>query len=105
MSDVRDKKKDSKSSTSQFTVIGKPRVDSLTVNRNIMIRFKNWEMNNKGKIRKQIMDEILEKEKGRMKGFNTDISRRLRLTYPVLISVCEGDFVREIKLEEVGKLY
>lgn len=104
MSDVRGKnKKDSKTSTSKFTVIGKPRVDTLTVNRNIMIRFKNWEMNNKGKSRKQIMDEILDKEQGRMFG-NQDISRRLRLTYPILIGVCEGDFVREIKLEEVGKL-
>ena len=98
-----EKKKDLKTSTSRFNVIGKPRVDTLTVNRNIMIRFKNWEMNNKGKLRKQIVDEIIEKEKGRMIG-NTDISRRLRLTYPILIGVCEGDFVREIKLEEVGNL-
>ena len=105
MSDVRvHKNKDSKTSTSKYTVIGKPRVGSLEVNRNIMIRFKNWEMNNKGKTRKQIMDEILEKEKERMKGSNPDISRRLRLTYPILIGVCEGDFVNEIKLEEVGKL-
>jgi hypothetical protein len=105
MSDVRGKKKkDLKTSTSQFTVIGKPRVDTLTVNRNIMIRFKNWEMNNKGKSRKQIVNEIIEKEQGRMI-VNTDISRRLRLTYPILIGVCKGDFVREIKLEEVGKLY
>ncbi len=104
MSDVRGKKKkDLKTSTSQFTVIGKPRVDTLEVNRNIMVRFKNWEMNNKGKSRKQIVDEILEKEQGRMFG-NPDISRRLRLTYPILIGVCEGDFQREIKLEEVGKL-
>ena len=104
MSDVRGKKKkDLKTSTSQFTVIGKPRVDTLTVNRNIMIRFKNWEMNNKGKLRKQIVDEIIEKEQGRMIG-NPDISRRLRLTYPILIGVCKGDFVREIKLEEVGNL-
>ena len=98
-----EKKKDLKTSTSQFTVIGQPRVDTLEVNRNIMVRFKNWEMNNKGKLRKQIVDEIIEKEKGRMIG-NTDISRRLRLTYPILIGVCEGDFVREIKLEEVGNL-
>ena len=98
-----EKKKDLKTSTSQFTVIGKPRVDTLEVNRNIMVRFKNWEMNNKGKSRKQNVDEILEKEQGRMFG-NPDISRRLRLTYPILIGVCEGDFVREIKLEEVGKL-
>ena len=99
-----EKKKDLKTSTSQFTVIGKPRVDTLEVNRNIMVRFKNWEMNNKGKSRKQIVDEILEKEQCRMFG-NPDISRRLRLTYPILIGVCEGDFQREIKLDEVGKLY
>ena len=105
MSDVKgEKKKELKTSTSKFSVIGKPRVDTLVVNRNIMIRFKNWEMNNKGKSRKQIVDEILEEEKGRMFG-NTNITRRLRLTYPILIGVCEGDFVREIKLDEVGKLY
>ena len=98
-----EKKKVLKTSTSQFTVIGKPRVDTLTVNRNIIIRFKNWELDNMGKSRKQIGDEILEEEKGRMFG-NTNITRRLRLTYPILIGVCEGDFVREIKLEEVGKL-
>ena len=98
-----EKKKVLKTSTSQFTVIGKPRVDTLTVNRNIMIRFKNWELDNMGKSRKQIVDEILEEEKGRMFG-NTNITRRLRLTCPILIGVCEGDFVREIKLEEVGKL-
>ena len=98
-----EKKKVLKTSTSQFTVIGKPRVDTLTVNRNIMIRFKNWELDNMGKSRKQIGDEILEEEKGRMFG-NTNITRRLRLTYPILIGVCEGDFVSEIKLEEVGKL-
>ena len=98
-----EKKKVLKTSTSQFTVIGKPRVDTLTVNRNIMIRFKNWELDNMGKSRKQIGDEILEEEKGRMFG-NTNITRRLRLTYPILIGVCEGDFVREIKLDEVGKL-
>ena len=103
MSDVRGKKKKNfNTSTSQFTVIGKPRVDTLTVNRNIMIRFKNWEMNNKGKSRKQIVNKILEKEKGRIFG-NPDISRRLRLTYPILIGVCEGDFVRGIKLDKVGK--
>ena len=33
-----------------------------------MIRFKNWGMNNKGKTKKQILDEILEMEKGRMGG-------------------------------------
>ena len=104
LGDLKGEKKDElKTSTSRFNVIGKPRVDTLEVNRNIMIRFKNWEMNNKGKSRKQIVDEILEKEQCRMFG-NPDISRRLRLTYPVLISVCEGDFVREIKLEEVGNL-
>ena len=100
-----EKKKELKTSTSKFSVIGKPRVRTLTENRNIMIRFKNWELDNKGKSRKQIVDEILEKEKERMKGSNPDISRRLRLTYPILIGVCEGDFQREIKLEEVGKLY
>jgi hypothetical protein len=31
-------------------------------------------------------------------------SGRLRLTYPILIGVCEGDFVREIRMDEVGKL-
>ena len=98
-----EKKKVLKTSTSQFTVIGKPRVDTLTVNRNIMIRFKNWELDNMGKSRKQIGDEILEEEKGRMFG-NTNITRRLRLTYPILIGVCEGDFVREIRMDEVGKL-
>ncbi len=104
MSDVKgEKKKELKTSTSKFSVIGKPRVDTLVVNRNIMIRFKNWELDNKGKSRKQIVDEILEKEQGRITG-NTNITRRLRLTYPILIGVCEGDFVREIKLEEVGKL-
>jgi len=104
LSDLKGEKKDElKTSTSRFNVIGKPRVDTLEVNRNIMIRFKNWEMNNKGKSRKQIVDEILEKEQGRMFG-NPDISRRLRLTYPILIGVCEGDFQREIKLEEVGNL-
>jgi len=104
LGDVKgEKKKELKTSTSKFSVIGKPRVDSLTVNRNIMIRFKNWELDNKGKSRKQIGDEILDKEKGRMFG-NTDVTRRLRLTYPILIGVCGGDFVREIKLEEVGEL-
>jgi len=98
-----EKKKELKTSTSKFTVIGKPRVDTLVVNRNIMIRFKNWEMNNKGKSRKQIVDEILEEEKGRMFG-NTNITRRMLLTCPILIGVCNGEFVKEIKLEEVGKL-
>jgi len=99
-----EKKKELKTSTSKFTVIGKPRVDTLVVNRNIMIRFKNWEMNNKGKSRKQIVDEILEEEKGRMFG-NTNITRRMLLTCPILIGVCNGEFVKEIKLEEVGKLF
>ena len=104
LSDLKgEKKKELKTSTSKFSVIGKPRVSTLVVNRNIMIHFKNWEMNNKGKSRKQIVDEIEEKEKERMGGSNTDISRRLRLTYPILIGVCEGDFVRGIKLDEVGK--
>lgn len=98
-----EKKKELKTSTSKFSVIGKPRVDTLVVNRNIMIRFKNWEMNNKGKSRKQIVDEILEEEKGRMFG-NTNITRRMLLTCPILIGVCNGEFVKEIKLEEVGKL-
>ena len=107
MSDLRkgEKKKELKTSTSKFTVIGKPRVDTLVVNRNIMVRFKNWELDNKGKSRKQILDEILEKEKGRMGGLNTDITRRMLLTCPILIGVCNGEFVKEIKLEEVGKLY
>ena len=106
LGDVKgEKKKELKTSTSKFTVIGKPRVDTLVVNRNIMIRFKNWEMNNKGKSRKQIVDEILEEEKGRMGGLNTDITRRMLLTCPILIGVCNGEFVKEIKLEEVGKLF
>jgi len=105
LGDVKgEKKKELKTSTSKFTVIGKPRVDTLVVNRNIMIRFKNWEMNNKGKSRKQIVDEILEEEKGRMFG-NTNITRRMLLTCPILIGVCNGEFVKEIKLEEVGKLF
>jgi hypothetical protein len=104
LGDVKgEKKKELKTSTSKFSVIGKPRVDTLVVNRNIMIRFKNWEMNNKGKSRKQILDEILEEEKGRMFG-NTNITRRMLLTCPILIGVCNGEFVKEIKLEEVGKL-
>ena len=63
MSDLRkgEKKKELKTSTSKFSVIGKPRVDTLEVNRNIMVRFKNWELDNKGKSRKQILEEILEK--------------------------------------------
>ena len=105
LGDVKgEKKKELKTSTSKFSVIGKPRVDTLVVNRNIMIRFKNWEMNNKGKSRKQIVDEILEEEKGRMGGLNTNITRRMLLTCPILIGVCNGEFVKEIKLEEVGKL-
>ena len=78
-------------------------MDTLVVNRNIMIRFKNWEMNNKGKSRKQIVDEILEKEKGRVCG-NSNITRRLRLTYPILIGGCQGEFIKEVRLDEVGKL-
>ena len=68
-----------------------------------MIRFKNWEMNNKGKSREQIGVEILEKEKERMMG-NPNITRRLRDTYPIMIGVCKGEFLKEIRLEEVGKL-
>ena len=99
-----EKKKELKTSTSKFSVIGKPRVDTLVVNRNIMIHFKNWEMNNKGKSKKQILDEIEEKEKERMGGSNTDITRRLGLTYPILIGVCKGKFMKEVRLDEVGKL-
>ena len=105
LSDLKGEKKDElKTSTSKFTVIGKPRVDTLVVNRNIMIRFKNWEMNNKGKSKKQILKEIEEKEKERMDGSNTDITRRLGLTYPILIGVCKGKFIKEVQLDEVGKL-
>ena len=68
-----EKKDELKTSTSRFNVIGKPRVDTLSVNRNVMIRFKNWEMNKKGKSREQINVEILEKEKERMK--KTQISQ------------------------------
>ena len=106
LGDLKGEKKDElKTSTSRFNVIGKPRVDTLTVNRNVMIRFKNWEMNNKGKSRKQISDEIVEKEKERMEGKNKDITRRLRDTYPIMIGVCKGEFMKEIRLEEVGKLF
>jgi hypothetical protein len=106
LGDLRGEKKDElKTSTSRFNVIGKPRVDTLSVNRNVMIRFKNWEMNNKGKSRKQISDEIVEKEKERMEGKNKDITRRLRDTYPIMIGVCKGEFMKEIRLEEVGKLF
>ena len=105
MSDVKgkEKKKELKTSTSQFTVIGKPRGDSRVVNRNIMIRFKNWELDNMGKSSKQIRDEILEKEKGRIFR-NTNITRRLGLTYPILIGVCKGEFIKELRLDEVGEL-
>ena len=104
LGDLKGEKKDElKTSTSRFNVIGKPRVDTLTVNRNVMIRFKNWEMNNKGKSREQISVEILEKEKDRIKK-NPDITRRLRDTYPIMIGVCKGEFMKEIRLEEVGKL-
>ena len=105
LGDLKGEKKDElKTSTSLFNVMGKPRVDTLTVNRNVMIRFKNWEMNKKGKSREQINVEILEKEKDRMKK-NPDITRRLRDTYPIMIGVCKGEFLKEIRLEEVGKLY
>ena len=105
LGDLKGEKKDElKTSTSRFNVIGKPRVDTLSVNRNVMIRFKNWEMNKKGKSREQISVEILEKEKDRIKK-NPDITRRLRDTYPIMIGVCKGEFMKEIRLEEVGKLY
>jgi hypothetical protein len=105
LGDLKGEKKDElKTSTSLFNVIGKPRVDTLSVNRNVMIRYKNWEMNKKGKSREQINVEILEKEKDRIKK-NPDITRRLRDTYPIMIGVCKGEFMKEIRLEEVGKLY
>ena len=104
LGDLKGEKKDElKTSTSLFNVMGKPRIDTLTVNRNVMIRFKNWEMNKKGKSREQINDEILEKEKDRIKK-NPDITRRLRDTYPIMIGVCKGEFLKEIRLDEVGKL-
>ena len=69
LSDLKgEKRKELKTSTSQFPVIGKPRVDTLVVNRNIMIRFKNWELDNGGKNRKQIESEILQKESARIGG-------------------------------------
>ncbi|MCS5640010.1 MAG: hypothetical protein NZ709_00730, partial [Candidatus Marinimicrobia bacterium] len=34
----------------------------------------------------------------------TTITRRLRLTYPILIGVCQGEFIKEVRLDEVGKL-
>ena len=106
LGDLKGEKKDElKTSTSRFNVIGKPRVDTLSVNRNVMIRFKNWELNSKGKSREQISVEIVEKEKERMEGRNKDITRRLRDTYPIMIGVCKGEFMKEIRLEEVGKLF
>jgi hypothetical protein len=105
LGDLKGEKKDElKTSTSRFNVIGKPRVDTLTVNRNVMIRFKNWELDNKGKLEKQIFIEILEKEKDRIEE-NPNIKRRLRDTYPIMIGVCKGEFMKEIRLEEVGKLF
>ena len=105
LGDLKGEKKDElKTSTSRFNVIGKPRVDTLSVNRNVMIRFKNWELNSKGKSREQISVEIVEKEIERMEGKNKDITRRLRDTYPIMIGVCKGEFMKEIRLEEVGKL-
>ena len=98
-----EKRKELKTSTSQFPVLGKPRVDTLVVNRNIMIRFKNWELDNGGKTREQIESDILKKESGRIVG-NNDITRRLRDTYPVMIGVCQGEFMKSVKLEEVGEL-
>ena len=100
---IGEKKKELKTSTSQFPVLGKPRVDTLVVNRNIMIRFKNWELDNGGKTREQIESDILKKESDRIVG-NNDITRRLRDTYPVMIGVCQGEFVKSVKLEEVGEL-
>lgn len=106
LGDLKGEKKDElKTSTSRFNVIGKPRVDTLSVNRNVMIRFKNWELNSKGKSREQISVEIVEKEIERMEGKNKDITRRLRDTYPIMIGVCKGEFMKEIRLEEVGKLF
>ena len=106
LGDLKGEKKDElKTSTSRFNVIGKPRVDTLSVNRNVMIRFKNWELNSKGKSREQISVEIVEKETERMEGKNKDITRRLRDTYPIMIGVCKGEFMKEIRLEEVGKLF
>ena len=106
LGDLKGEKKDElKTSTSRFNVIGKPRVDTLSVNRNVMIRFKNWEMDIKGKSREQISVEIVEKETERMEGKNKDITRRLRDTYPIMIGVCKGEFMKEIRLEEVGKLF
>ncbi len=104
LSDLKgEKRKELKTSTSQFTVIGKPRVDTLEVNKNIMIRFKNWELDNGGKSRRHIEMDIFEKERNRMFG-NPNITRRLRDTYPVMIGVCQGEFVKTVKLEEVGEL-
>ena len=101
LGDLKGEKKDElKTSTSRFNVIGKPRVDTLSVNRNVMIRFKNWELNSKGKSREQISVEIVEKETERMEGKNKDITRRLRDTYPIMIGVCKGEFMKEIRLEE-----
>ena len=45
----------------------------------------------------------MERERDRMDG-NMDITRRLRLTYPILIGVCQGEFMKKVKLEDVGKL-
>ena len=105
LSDLKgEKRKELKTSTSQFKVNGKPRVDTLTVNRNIIIRFKNWELDNGGKTKKQIERDILEKERDRTGGSNPVITRRLRDTYPVMIGVCQGEFVKEVDIEEVGEL-
>ena len=105
LSDLKgEKRKELKTSTSQFPVIGKPRVDTLVVNRNIMIRFKNWKLDNGGKNRKQIESEILQKESARIGGLNQSITRRLRDTYPVMIGICHGEFMKSVKLEEVGEL-
>ncbi len=51
----------------------------------------------------QIESDILKKESDRIVG-NNDITRRLRDTYPVMIGVCQGEFMKSVKFEEVGEL-
>ena len=65
--------------------------------------YKNWEMDNMGKSREKICDEKLEKEKDRMVG-NSNFTIRSRDTYPVMNGVCQSEFIKNVKLEEVGKL-
>ena len=60
-------------------------------------------MDNRWTSREKIGDELLEKEKDIMVE-NIDIIRRSRDTYPVMIGVCQGEFIKNVKLEEVGKL-